>query len=73
LIFFPHCVELPAKNQPFWTTFETLAEIERDCKERQLCMGDCRETTRTTLTKKRIYIYPKPWWTKQSCCFFLYI
>ena len=38
-----------------WTTFETLAEIERekergrlrereketDCKERQLCMGDC--------------------------------
>jgi len=72
LIFFPHCVELPAKNQLFWTTFETLAEIERDCKERQLCMGDCRETTRTTL-QKRIYIYPKPWWTKQSCCFFLYI
>jgi len=25
----------------YWTTFETLAEIERDCKERQLCMGDC--------------------------------
>jgi len=24
----------------YWTTFETLAEIERDCKERQLCMGD---------------------------------
>ena len=21
----------------YWTTFETLAEIERDCKERQLC------------------------------------
>jgi len=25
----------------YWTTFETLAQIERDCKERQLCMGDC--------------------------------
>ena len=24
----------------YWTTFETLAEIERGCKERQLCMGD---------------------------------
>ena len=23
-----------------WTTFGTLAEIERDCKERQLCIGD---------------------------------
>jgi len=24
----------------YWTIFETLAEIEWDCKERQLCMGD---------------------------------
>ena len=24
----------------YWTTFETLAEIERDCKERQLCKED---------------------------------
>jgi len=24
----------------YWTTFKKLAEIERDCKERQLCMGD---------------------------------
>jgi len=24
----------------YWTTFGTLAEIERDCKERQLCIGD---------------------------------
>jgi len=24
----------------YWTTFETLAETERDCKERQLCMED---------------------------------
>jgi len=26
---------LPRINR-YWTTFETLAEIERDCKERQL-------------------------------------
>jgi len=26
----------------YWATFETLAEIERDCKELQLCMGDWR-------------------------------
>jgi len=25
----------------YWTTIETLAKIESDCKERQLCMGDC--------------------------------
>jgi len=24
----------------YWITFETLVEIERDCKERQLRMGD---------------------------------
>jgi len=24
----------------YWTTFETLAEIEGDCKERQLCIWD---------------------------------
>jgi len=30
---------LPKINS-YWTTFETLAEIERGCKERQLCMGD---------------------------------
>ena len=45
LIIFRHCVELPAKNlnmiNSYWTTFETLTEIERDCKERQLCVGDC--------------------------------
>jgi len=28
----------------YWTTFETLAEIERDCKERQICMRDWRYT-----------------------------
>jgi len=28
------------KIKRYWTTFETLAEIERDYKERQLCMGD---------------------------------
>jgi len=28
------------KINSYWTTFETLAEIERDCKERQLCMGE---------------------------------
>jgi len=26
------------------TTFETLAEIERGCRERQLCMGDFKYT-----------------------------
>jgi len=24
----------------YWSTFETLSEIELDCKERQLCKGD---------------------------------
>jgi len=28
----------------YWTTFETSAEIERDCKERQLCMTDWYST-----------------------------
>jgi len=32
--FFCHFVELPAKVNRYWTTFETLAEIKR------LCMGD---------------------------------
>jgi len=32
LIFFRLFVELPAKDQPFWTTYETLAEIERVAK-----------------------------------------
>ena len=45
LIIFRHFVELPAKNlnmiNSYWTTFETLTEIERDCNERQLCVGDC--------------------------------
>jgi len=41
LIFFRHFVELPAKIIRYWTSFETLAEIERGCKERQLCMGYC--------------------------------
>jgi len=41
LIFFSHFVELSGKKiNRYWTTFEILAEIERDCKERQLCMGD---------------------------------
>ena len=40
-IFFHHFVEIPTKISRYWTTFETLAKIERDCKERQLCMGDC--------------------------------
>ena len=37
LIFFRHFVELllPKINR-YWATFETLAEIERDCKERNL-------------------------------------
>jgi len=30
---------LPKSNR-YWTTFETLTEIERDCKERQLCVRD---------------------------------
>ena len=28
------------KFNRYWTTFETVAEIERDCTERQICMGD---------------------------------
>jgi len=40
LIFFRHFVELPAKIQPLFTIIETLAEIERNCEERQLYMGD---------------------------------
>jgi len=43
LIFFRHFVEPPAKINRYWTIFETLAEIERDYKERQLCMGDYEE------------------------------
>ena len=34
---------LPKINR-YWTTFETLAEIERDCKEWQLYMGDCAKS-----------------------------
>ena len=30
LIVFRHFVELPAKDNRYWTTFETLAEIERE-------------------------------------------
>ena len=40
MIIFHLFVELPAQKlymiNPYKTTFETLAEIERDCKERQL-------------------------------------
>jgi len=36
LIIVSHFVELPAIINRYWTTFETLAEIERDCKERKL-------------------------------------
>jgi len=36
LTFFRHLYMI----NRYWTTFETLAEIERGCKERQLCMGD---------------------------------
>jgi len=32
LIFFRHFVELPAKINRYWTTFPTLAEIEREAK-----------------------------------------
>ena len=32
MIFFRHFVDFLPKRQPFWTTFETLAEIERDCR-----------------------------------------
>ena len=35
-MFFPHFVELPAKNQLLLDYFETLAAIEKGCKERQL-------------------------------------
>jgi len=42
LSIFRYVVELPAKINRYRTTFETLAKIERGCKERQLCMGDCR-------------------------------
>jgi len=35
---------LPKINR-CWTIFETLAEIVRDCKERQLCMWDCSWTS----------------------------
>jgi len=36
LIFFHHFVVFPAKNQSLLDYFFTLAEIERDSKERQL-------------------------------------
>ena len=36
LIFLRHFVDLPATISRYWTTFQTLAKIERDCKERQL-------------------------------------
>ena len=29
----------------YWTSFETLAEIEGDCKEQQLCTGDWYSST----------------------------
>jgi len=37
-IIFRHFVKLPVFYiiNRYWTTFETLAEIDRDCKERQL-------------------------------------
>ena len=39
--FFVNLLNFLPKINRCWTTFETLAEMERDCKERQLCMGDC--------------------------------
>jgi len=46
LIIFRHYVEHPAKNRykinSYWTTFDSLAEIERvQRKTIQLCMRDC--------------------------------
>jgi len=42
--FLPSFCWTPCQNlymiDRYWTTFETLAKIERDCKERQLCLGD---------------------------------
>jgi len=42
--FLPSFCWTPCKNlymvNHYWTTFETLAEIERDCKEQQLWIGD---------------------------------
>jgi len=35
LFFFRQFVKLPAKINRCWTTFETYAEIERDCKAQQ--------------------------------------
>ena len=39
LIFFRQFDKLPANINRYRTTFETLAEIEGGCNERQLCMG----------------------------------
>ena len=34
--FRPYFFHYPTKNNHGWLTFKTLAEIERDCNERQL-------------------------------------
>ena len=39
LIVFRHFVELPAKDNRYWTTFETLAEIERENDNSALEIG----------------------------------
>jgi len=39
LIVFRHFVELPAKVNRYWTTFETLAEIERENDNSALEIG----------------------------------
>jgi len=38
--FLPSFFNCLLKINRYWTTVETLAEIERGCNERQLCMGD---------------------------------
>jgi len=43
ILWFPSVILLnflPKINR-YWTAYETLAEIERDCKEQQFCMRDC--------------------------------
>jgi len=44
-----HCLDIYMRRKEillllwinrYWTTFETLAEIEKGCKERQLCVKD---------------------------------
>jgi len=47
---------LPKINR-YWTIFETLAEIERGCKEQQLCIGDCCERGRVKDFEQPLRVY----------------